>query len=145
MVRWVPDRSGRFPQRPHYAMDEIDRECEQLVKTFLRHHRGRATCPIHTEDLMTLIEQEAEDLDTYADLDEGVEGVTHFFRDGKPKVQISRILTEDERRENRLRTTLTHELWHVKYHNFIYFFDQGPLVASTGTAPLFSPSGSGSE
>ncbi len=140
MVKWVPDRSGRFSQRPHYAMDEIDRECEQLMKAFLRRHRGRATCPIRTDDLMMLIEQEASDLDTYAELDDGVEGITHFFHDGKPKVQISRLLTEDDRRENRLRTTLTHELWHVKYHNFIFFFDQGPFVAPPTDGPLFSPS-----
>ncbi len=139
MVRWVRDRSGRFPERPHYTMDEIDQECEQMMKVFLRRHRGQATCPIRTDDLMTLIEQEAADLDTYADLDDDVEGVTHFFRDGKPKVEISRLLTENERRENRLRTTLTHELWHVKYHNFIFFFDQGPLVTVPTGGPVFSP------
>ncbi len=139
MVKWVPDRTRRFPQRPHYEMDEIDRECERVVKAFLRKQRGRPSCPISTEELKTLIEQEAGDLDLYAELDEGVEGVTDFYAGRKPEVRISRHLTEDERRENRLRTTLTHELWHVMFHNFLYFFEQTPLPAGRADSPLYSP------
>ncbi|HSH81989.1 MAG TPA: hypothetical protein VLA19_25975 [Herpetosiphonaceae bacterium] len=138
-MKWVPDRTGRFPQHPHYEMDEIDRECEQIVKSLLRKRRGRASCPIGTEELKTLVEQEAGDLDLYADLDEGVEGVTDFYAGRKPEVRIARQLTEDERRENRLRTTLMHELWHVKFHNFLYFFEQTPLTSGRADSPLYSP------
>jgi len=35
-------------------------------------------------------------------------------------VKISRELSADERRENRLRTTLTHEYGHVHFHNFLF-------------------------
>lgn len=121
-------------------MDEIDRECERIVKAFLRKQRGRVSCPITTEELKTLVEQEAGDLDLYADLDEGVEGVTDFYQGRKPEVRIARELTEDERRQNRLRTTLMHELWHVKFHNFLYFFEQTPLVGgAAGGDALYSP------
>ena len=54
----------------------------------------------------------------YADLSHegsGIEGVTYFFYDKKPSVKISNELTE-KNRENRLRTTLTHELGHAHFH-----------------------------
>lgn len=139
MVKWVADKTRRFEQRPHYTMDEIDRECEQIVKTFLRKQRGRVSYPLSTEELKTLVEQEADDLDLYAELDEGVEGVTDFYGGRKPEVRIARQLTEDDRRENRLRTTLMHELWHVKYHDFLISFDQTPLTTGTSGGALYSP------
>ncbi len=143
MVKWVPDRTGRFPQRPHYEMDELDRECEGMIVSFLRKKRRRVTYPISTEDLKILLEQETGDLDLYADLTEegeGVEGVTDFFRGRKPTVRIARELSEDDRRENRLRTTLTHEFGHVKFHDFLWFFEQSPLSAAGNTgSPFFSP------
>jgi hypothetical protein len=64
------------------------------------------------------------DLDPYADLSAygpDVEGVTEFFPNRAPKVSISERIAADERRENRFRTTLTHEFGHVKFH--------GPLWA----------------
>jgi hypothetical protein len=30
MVKYVPDRTGRFSQRPHYEPKELDRECENI-------------------------------------------------------------------------------------------------------------------
>lgn len=143
MVKWFADRSGRFPQRPHYEMEELDRECERLVNAFLRKKHRRAGYPISTEDLTILVEEEVGDLDLYAELDEGVEGVTDFFRGRKPEVRIARELSEDTWRENRLRTTLTHELGHVKFHDFLWFFKQDPLpspfaAANTGSV-IFSP------
>jgi Zn-dependent peptidase ImmA (M78 family) len=47
--------------------------------------------------------------------------VTEFFHNRGPKVSISERISEDDRRENRFRTTLTHEFGHVKFH--------GPLWA----------------
>jgi hypothetical protein len=79
--------------------------------------------PISTDDLTVLIESYAGELDLYADLslEEGeVEGVTDFFRGQKPRVRISGRLSADVRLENRLRTTLTHELGHVKFHTFMF-------------------------
>ena len=34
-MKWVKDKTGRFPQRPHYLPEEIDDECERVVRDFL--------------------------------------------------------------------------------------------------------------
>lgn len=123
MVRMVPDRTGRFAERPHYTVDELDRECERLVSAFLRKKRGDVRFPIATDDLHVLIEQQDASLDAYADLSafgEDVEGVTEFFPDKGPMVSISERLANDGRRENRLRTTLTHEFGHVHFHRYLW-------------------------
>ena len=123
MVRMVPDKTGRFAERPHYAPEDLDRECERIVLPFLRKKRGVVEFPILTEDLHTLIEQEDASIDTYADLSaygDDVEGVTEFFPDQGPKVSISDKLANNEWRENRLRTTLTHEFGHVHFHRHLW-------------------------
>jgi hypothetical protein len=122
-MKWVPDRTGRFPERPHYDPQELDYECERVITDFLRARYGRVTFPVATDDLTVLIERDVASLDVYADLSgEGdeVEGVTDFFPSGNPGVRIDHRLTEDVRRENRLRTTLTHEFSHVRFHQFLW-------------------------
>ena len=122
-MKWVPDKTGRFGMRPHFDPDELDYECEQIVSSFLKERYGAANYPIPTNDLTILIEREVSDLDPYADLTaegDDVQGVTDFFPGKKPRVRIARELSEQEWRENRLRTTLTHELGHVKFHNFLW-------------------------
>src|SRR4051794_24260598 len=132
MVRYISDPTGRFMQRPYWLEPELDRECETIVETFLCRHRGKVEYPISTEGLKTLIEEEARDLDQYADLDADVDGVTEFEPGRKPKVRIAHYLAEDERWENRLRTTLTHEFGHVRFH--------GPLYEASLRGPdLFEP------
>ena len=130
MVRYVRDPSGRFEQRPYWLETELDKECERLVLTFLRRLRGKVEYPISTDDLKTLIEEDARDLDQYADLSAygaDVEGVTEFEPGRKPRVRISNRLAGDEWRENRLRTTLTHEYGHVRFHG--YLFEAAPRTA----------------
>lgn len=122
-MRWVKDRTGRFAHRPHYLPEELDSECEKLINDFLHERHGKVVYPISTEDLTVLIEKLTDDLDLYADLsNEGtdVEGVTDFFPGRLPKVRISGHLTLGSRTGNRLRTTLTHELGHVKFHAFMF-------------------------
>lgn len=123
MVKMVPDKTGRFAKRPHYSQKELDRECEQIISTFLRKKHGAVTFPILTDDLHVLIEQADASLDAYADLSaygDDVEGMTEFFPDQGPKVSISEKLANDDRRENRLRTTLTHEYGHVHFHGYLW-------------------------
>lgn len=123
MVKMVPDKTGRFAERPHYTPEDLDRECERIVAAFLRKKRGVVAFPIRTEDLHTLIEQADANLDAYADLSafgDDVDGMTEFFPDQGPKVSISDKLANDERRENRLRTTLTHEFGHVHFHRHLW-------------------------
>ncbi len=140
-MKLVRDTTGRFPERPHYEAVELDRECEKIICGFLKARHGVADFPVSTDDLASLIEEEAEDLDLYADLSRygaNVEGVTIFVPGGKPKVQISSSLSEDPSRENRLRTTLTHEFGHVHFHS--YLFDRPTksieLFARTSSASI---------
>lgn len=123
-MRLAPDPTGRFARRPFYEKVELDTACESLVDEFLLSLYGKVQYPISTNDITKLIERHVEDLDLYADLPslygDGVEGVTEFQPDGKPTVRITAMLAEDERRENRLRTTLTHEFGHVHFHSWLF-------------------------
>jgi hypothetical protein len=95
-MKYVSDRSGRFPKRPHYEPSELDQECEHIITDFMRSHCGGFRLPIPTEALTKLIERDAEDLDLYADLSEegeDVEGVTAFVPQQKPRVRISSSLS----------------------------------------------------
>lgn len=122
-MRWVKDQTGKFLQRPHYEPAELDWECEQIIREFLRSRYHRIEYPVSTDDLTCLLERDAEDLDLYADLtgEPGhVEGVTEFYPGRKPAVKIAKHLTEARHLENRLRTTLTHEYGHVRFHGFMF-------------------------
>lgn len=122
-MKWVKDKTGRFAQRPHYLPEELDIECETMVSAFLLERHGRVQYPVSTDDLTVLIETQVSDLDLYSDLsaEEGeVEGVTDFFPGKRPKVRIAKHLSENEWMANRFRTTLTHELGHVKFHAFMF-------------------------
>ncbi len=122
-MRWVPDRTGRFPQRPHYDPQELDAECESVIMSFLGIHRKDVSFPVTTNELTLLLERESGDVDLYADLSkegDDVEGVTDFLPGSKPRVRIDKRLSEQAWRENRLRTTITHEFGHVKFHDFLW-------------------------
>jgi len=124
---WLPDPTGRFPERPFYQRDELDRECEKIMHGFLKSRNGKVSYPIETNDLVVLLEQESSDLDVWADLSSDgpdVEGKTTFSLKGKPTVEVIAELQEPHR-ENRLRTTLAHELGHVKLHNYLYRLHAG--------------------
>src|ERR687895_1223364 len=128
-MRWERDATGRFPRGPHYEPHELDAACDDLLKT--------QQLPLSTDALTVLIEQRATDLDLYADLSaEGadVEAVTDFVPGQRPRVRISERLSTDARRGHRLRTTLAHELAHVVFHDFIWWFDQGALDAERARA-----------
>ncbi len=115
-MRWIPDNTGRFDYRPYYEGIEMEDRCAAIIREFAITRRGALSFPIKTDDLTVLIEQYAN-LDSMADLSqegEDVEGLTEFGT--QPTVRISERLWEPKR-ENRLRTTLTHELGHVVFHN----------------------------
>ena len=134
-MRWIPDPAGRYPERPYFEVDELEDECEDIVSAFLRARYGRIDFPLTTNDLTVLLERETSDVDLYADLrDEGddVQGMTEFYRDQKPAVWIDQELTKQSHRENRLRTTLTHELGHVKFHQILMRFDQSDQLSLFG-------------
>jgi len=132
---WVTDRTGRFPQRPHYRPEELDYECQEIVSAFLRSRCGLVKLPISTDSLTVLIEQDTSGLDLFADLSQegdDVEGATDFFENREPLVLISRDLSAQPWREHRLRTTLSHEYAHVKLHAFLWKAYRPRLIPSPG-------------
>lgn len=122
-MRMIPDPKGRFPERPYYTTDELDRECERLVLELHRKRNQEARPKITTDELQLLIELNGASLDSCADLSiygSDVEGVTAFHPDEDPEVSISDRFANDPRRENRLRTTLAHEFGHVHFHRHLW-------------------------
>ena len=122
-MRYVRDQTGRFAERPHYQPKELDILFERLVGDFLKSRHGKVEFPISTDDLTVMIERDTHDLDTFADLTEygrGVEGVTEFRPGRKPIVRISQNLANADNRENRQRTTMTHEYGHVHLHSPLF-------------------------
>lgn len=98
----------------------LDARAERLILDHLQSRRQDIDkFPITASDLTTLIEDLVEDLDLYADLSEfgeSVEGAT-FFQPGKrPIVKITQELSENKN-DNRLKSTLAHELGHVVLHD----------------------------
>lgn len=123
MVRYVPDTTGRFHERPHYSASELDRECEKIINDFYKSIGKQLTFPITTDDLTVLIERDVSDFDPGADLSsfgQDVEGVTEFWPNKKPSIKISGDLFFDARRKNRARTTLTHEYFHARFHAYLF-------------------------
>jgi len=128
-MKWIPDHSGRFPQRPFFDSEELDYACEKIITSFLMESYGEVRYPISTNDLTILVEQHTSELDLYADLANAgsdVEGVTDFLPGRKPSVRISNAL-QAPYLENRLRSTLTHELGHVKFHEALWPHQQMSL------------------
>lgn len=140
-MKWVRDRTGRFVLRPHYEPAELEAECERVIREFLTRRRGAPSFPVLTDDLIALLEQRTDDLDLYADLSgegESVEGMT-VFEGGKPSVSISRDLSEDARRSNRLRTTLTHEFGHVHFHSCLFVGADQPTLFDDEAPGVIAP------
>jgi Zn-dependent peptidase ImmA (M78 family) len=130
MVRMVRDTLHGFRERPHYEAVELENMFEKIVADYLKKKHGKAEFPFKTDDITTLIERDVSDLDQYADLSKygpGVEGVTEFFRTGKPRVLIAESA---HRYENRLRTTLTHEYGHVVLHSYLFGIGERTLNVS---------------
>jgi hypothetical protein len=122
-MREIRDTTGRFTLRPHYQPAELDCLCEALLAQFFKPTHGEIPIPIPTDDLTRLIERDVSDFDPGADLREfgnDVEGVTEFRPGRKPRVRITAELAYDERRENRYRTTLTHEYGYVHFHAYLF-------------------------
>jgi hypothetical protein len=114
-MKFLRDPLGRPIKRPYFKSEELDDQCERIIKEFMDRCSSGFRLPIPTDEIVRMIEADADDLDMYADLPEGLDGFTEFFVDRKPRVQVSARLS-DPRYENRLRTTLGHEYGHVWFH-----------------------------
>src|SRR5579862_3463331 len=118
-MRWIPDSTGRFEQRPYYTSNELDKRAEREVVAFLMERYGHVRYPLSTEDLGILLERHVDDLDLYYDFppeQADCEGVTLFNVGKGPSVRISSRLPEGGRTENRRRSTITHEMGHTLLH-----------------------------
>jgi len=121
-MKLIPDHTGRFPERPHYEIEELEDECERIITSFLERRYGQIVIPVPTDALKVLIEGEAAKL-LRADLShegEEVHGITEFFPGCKPWVSIARELSAQPWRAHRERTTLAHEYGHVHWHTPLY-------------------------
>ena len=52
----------------YFKTEDLDERCERKIADFMDRHCGGFRLPIPTDDLIRMIEVEAEDLDMYADL-----------------------------------------------------------------------------
>jgi Zn-dependent peptidase ImmA (M78 family) len=139
MPRFIPDPVGGLSWRPYKSEDEIDTECECLLRQFLALPLlTPMPLPITTDLLTVMIEEHAQQLDLYADLRENIEGLTTISSTTRPTVRINRQLSANPARVNRLRSTLAHELYHVVFHAPYYQEQckQGGLF--TNAAPLIT-------
>ena len=77
MACLVPDRTGGLLYRPYKREEEIDWECEALLRNFLQlPTEASLPLPLSTDLLTNLIEAHAERLDLYADMEAELEGLT---------------------------------------------------------------------
>jgi|GraSoi2013_115cm_1033766.scaffolds.fasta_scaffold54001_2 hypothetical protein len=122
-MKMIPDPTGRFPERPHYEIEELEQECERIMESFLMSRYGQYSIPVPTEALVELLERETTEVNLYCDLSaegEEVHGVTEFFPGQKPNVSIARELSYQHWREHRKRSTLPHEYGHVHWHTWLF-------------------------
>ena len=136
MPRWIPDPLGGLPWRPYKRDYELDIECERALREFLALPVVVSTpLPVSTDVLTTLIEADAERLDLFADLPPEVEGCTDIPAQGRPWVRIHRLLSTEPQCVHRLRYTLAHEWYHVRFHAPLYqaqFAERRSLVLASG-------------
>lgn len=121
-MKYQIDETGRLPEKPKYSQKELNNMAEEVLFASSDILGQNIQYPISTDKLTVIIEKYVDDLDLYADLekdygDKNIEGVTIFLPFKKPVVRISEKLQKFKFKENRLRTTLAHELGHVIIHN----------------------------
>lgn len=129
------DPLGR-PIRWLYLKTEVlDRRCEGIMREFMNRRSGGYRLPIPTDELIRLLEERAEKVDTYAELPEGIDGQTLLFYDRRPIVKIAERIYRT-RSDHRVRTTATHEFGHVWLHAPLWR-EAGARMAGSG-GPVWS-------
>ncbi|MFI5345137.1 MAG: ImmA/IrrE family metallo-endopeptidase [Elusimicrobiota bacterium] len=145
-MKYIPDTTGRFKERPLLAPQDIEYECEKMILDCLeKRKQADFVPPLDTDTLNVLLEEHAEDVNLYADLQQGggpgiVEGVTEFRKGRAPRILIDRKLSE-QKNLNRLRSTMAHELFHARFHRALwelYWLGNGdPTPASCKEDQIF--------
>jgi hypothetical protein len=70
------------------------------MREFMNRRSGGYRLPIPTNELIRLLEEHAEKVDTYADLPEGIHGQTSLYYDRRPIVKIAESPVCNCHREN---------------------------------------------
>jgi IrrE N-terminal-like domain len=130
-MQWYYGPEG--DQRIWYESDEI----EAIAEDELRRAGLMPSPDDPVTDLERLIEGHLKaQLDQYAQLPEGVLGVTQFDVRRHPLVSISSALTEAAEEEpprpgqvGRWRATLAHEASHIFLHRYLFDPDMAPLTS----------------
>lgn len=144
-MQWYSGPEG--DQRIWYEPDEI----EQIATEQLRRADLMPTLSDPVTDVERLIEGHlGVELDLYADLPDGVLGLTQFPVGRSPKVLIASSLTEARDADGasagvvgRWRATLAHEASHVFLHRYLFDPQMAQLVGRTGVVGVLSPSEDG--
>lgn len=114
-MRSYRDPLGRPIRWPFLKTEVLDRRCEGIMRGFMNRRSGGYRLPIPTDELIRLLEERAEKVDTYADLPDGIHGQTLLFYDRRPIVKIAESIYRT-RSDHRVRTTAAHEFGHVWLH-----------------------------
>lgn len=135
-MQWYSGPEG--DQRIWYEPEDI----EQIATEQLRRAELMPTLDDPVTDVERLIEVHLHaELDLYADLPDGVLGLTQFPARGAPKVLIDRALTEARDADGasagvvgRWRATLAHEASHIFLHRYLFDPDMAQLTGRSGVA-----------
>ena len=57
-MKMIPDRTGRFPERLYYELDELEEECERIMEALLMSRYGQYSIPVPTDALVELLDRE---------------------------------------------------------------------------------------
>jgi hypothetical protein len=137
-VQWYSGPEG--DQRIWYEPEDI----EQIATEQLRRADLMPTLDDPVTDVERLIEGHLRaELDLYADLPDGVLGLTQFPARGEPKVLIDSALTEARDAEHapagvvgRWRATLAHEASHIFLHRYLFDPEMAQMAGRGGVAVL---------
>ncbi len=133
-MQWYSGPEG--DQRIWYEAEDI----EQIATEQLRRAELMPTLKDPVTDVERLIEVHLRaELDLYADLPDGVLGLTEFPARGAPKVSIDGALTEAQDTEGaatgvvgRWRATLAHEAAHIFLHRYLFDPEMAQLAGHSG-------------
>ncbi len=110
-------QKGPFTERPFYESKDIDAICIQEL-------RSVALYPQKPEPIRIdrFIEKRFNVVPDYAEIDEGVLGLTVFGSKGVEKIVIAQSLDKENTKaaERRIRTTLAHEAGHGLLHAHLF-------------------------
>lgn len=125
---------GPFRKRPYYGKEELERLCDQELRTVDLYPAQPE--PVRIE---RFIEKRFAVVPKYDDLPDHVLGVTKFGARGVEEVVVSRRLANEGRRaaDRRISTTLAHEAGHGLLHRHLFgrdgtehpLFENDPDVA----------------